>query len=223
MSAKHGDGRGYHLELLVAGYIREHDDALDLFMNIPDEIIKVVHNFYPLLVFRFGDHKPGAFKIDEDRMVITGADPSFMSWSCYGHIIYADLGNLHENKNGLNQGIHYWSVKNLNTMPPSCFKSIGVTTQKSDDIIDKEQYGHWIAGGINSFYRGCSNWKSNHIITVRLNCDKWDVTYYDDDKEIKREYISAKKSYYFAMLCCCTPTYCQYQIVETPDHLYANQ
>ena len=41
---------GICLELLISGYIREKQDELKLYMNFPNEIAKIMHDFYPLLL-----------------------------------------------------------------------------------------------------------------------------------------------------------------------------
>ena len=48
--------RGLKLELLICGYLRENEDELELYMNIPDGFAKIMHDLYPLLLFKFGDH-----------------------------------------------------------------------------------------------------------------------------------------------------------------------
>ena len=212
---------GSYKELLIAGYIREHNNALDLFMIIPNGIGGIMHDFYPVLVFRFGDHKAGAFEIDDEQLSIKGANPQFMEWACNGQVIYAELGS--EYSNGLKQGIHYWSVKNVNPNQPRCFASIGVATEKNGEIIDTEHLDHWIGTGCNSFHQGMTNWPSNHVKTVILNCNEWNVTYYRNEKIIQKDAIEPNQNYYFTMICCGRVQCTNLRVVSDPVIIDSNE
>ena len=50
------------LVLLISGYIREKEEEFNLHMNIPVGIGKIIHELYPLLLFKFGDCDPKALK-----------------------------------------------------------------------------------------------------------------------------------------------------------------
>ena len=120
---------GIHLELLISGYIREKQDELKLYMNFPNEIAKIMHDFYPLLLFKFGDFKKDIFEVNEDGTILKGIG------DCNGYLIYADISQY--SNTGLNQGVHSWSIKSLGEDFAACFISIGVTTEKNDLLINE--------------------------------------------------------------------------------------
>ena len=75
-----------------------------------------------------------------------------------------------------------WSIKLLSRGythgdgGATCFKSIRVTTEKSESLIDTFKYHgyreHWIEGGYSSFYKGNSHWKPQSVVTVKLGCNE---------------------------------------------------
>ena len=207
------------LILLINGYLKEQETELDLFMNIPDGIDKIMQKLYPLLLFKFGDFKKNKFQVTNNRTIIQGNGKG-----CWGYLIYADLG--HYNDIGLNKGVHIWSIKLLSggysygNRGATCFKSIGVTTEKSQELIDKfERHGdkqHWIEDGYNSFYKGNFHWQPQSVVTVKLNCNEWTVTYYNNNKQFQMDKIEANKYYYFAMMCCDKQRFTKVQVVENP-------
>ena len=209
--------------MLISGFIKECEKTLKLFMNVPDGIGQIMLEFYPLLVFRFGDFKKDAFHVDEDRMIIEGGDPVIRD--CNGRFVYADLGQY--SQTGLNKGVHFWSVKAIfDTRQTACFASIGVTTEKNNDWInnwahDGGELYYWFPNkhNNNSHHHAGGKWRKDQIITVRLDCEKWNVIYYDGDKKIKTEDIESNQSYHFALMLCCRSAFTKYQIVETPKEL----
>ena len=87
------------MRLLICGYIRESEIELDLYMNIPKGIDKIMHDLYSVLLFKFGEHKNDIFKFEADKTIIRGN-----KGGCNGYLVYADLGQF--NDIGLNKGIH---------------------------------------------------------------------------------------------------------------------
>ena len=94
------------LNLLISGYLRDNEEQLNLTMNIPAGIDKIIHSLYPILLFKFGDYNSKAFKVTKDGTVIQGAD-----LDCWGYLVYADLGQYSDI--GLSTGVHLWSIKGL--------------------------------------------------------------------------------------------------------------
>ena len=66
----------------------------------------------------------------------------------------------------------------------------------------------WIVEGYNSHFRGdnvytsSDDWEQDDIITIKLDCDLWNVTYYRNDKQVQKDSIESNKPYYFALMCC---------------------
>ena len=211
--------RGVYLKILISGYVREIEK--NLFMNVPDGICRIMHDLFPLLAFTFGDFKTDEFKIDEDRMKLKGGDNE-SDVSCWGHLVYADLE--HFNDDGLNKGVHYWSVKAI--IKAGCFACIGVTTQKNHKLINEWAFdGHrcshyrWIKNGHNSHYDISGEWDKDAVITLRLDCDAWSVTYYVGTDEIRKDNIKPNQSYYLALMVCNESEWTHLKIVETPQKL----
>ena len=67
----------------------------------------------------------------------------------------------------------------------------------------------------NSYYDGTGRWKGNVMITVRLNCNDWTVTYYRNGKKFRIEGIEPD-SYYFAAVCCGDASFGYMKVVESP-------
>ena len=207
-----------HLKLLVYGYVREVESVLNLFMNIPDGIIKLIYSLYPLLLFKFGDFKAGLYDVNDDKTILKGTKQG----SCNGHVIYADLSQYSDK--GLNKGIHLWTIKFLANYP-SCFASMGVTTQKSDKLINNwchdggNTRGHYLPDDnqYDVYYQGYSQWYKNEIVTMKLNCNDWTVTWFKDKKEIQKKQIEPHKFYYLALMCCGNLRYTHLQIMESED------
>ena len=204
------------IELLIKGYARENEKRLDLFMNIPDEFVQMIINAYPLLLFRIGEFDKNVFNVTNEGTILKGRN-----FSCRPWVVYADLGRYSDT--GFNEGVHLWSVKSLVGNKVSgtaiCMLSIGVTTQKNEDILKgTEAGGGWVTrNGCNSFYKGYGKWKANDTVTVKLDCNNWTVTYYNDSRQFNQETIDANKCYYFAMFCCGWSSFTHLQVVDNPS------
>ena len=76
--------------------------------------------------------------------------------------------------------------------------------------------------GYFSYHRACSRWnQTNEIITIKLNCNDWTVTHYDNKREVKHEDIEPNKAYYFGLFCHVN-YYCRnfsLQAIECPFNL----
>ena len=141
-------------------------------------------------------------------------------------MIYADLGQYSDT--GFDKGVHVWSVQFMASTTWSttagCFASIGVTTEKNDELINKWNHAgwrggpkeHWVDTGYYSYYKGNGKWKKEDVISVKLDCNNWTVTYYNDKDEIQKDKIEEDKSYYFAILSCGIARYGHFEVVESP-------
>ena len=210
------------IELLICGYLREEENALKLYMNIPMGIAKIMHELYPLLLFTFGDYKHNAFKISNKGMMIQGNIEN-----CSGYVVYANLGRF--SNTGFNEGIHLWSVKLLagkTGARAGCYASIGVTTEKNEKVLDRKPRNDnendwpsfWITDkGCNSYFNGCLEWVKDKVITVKLDCNEWSATFYRDRVKFKNELLEPNKSYYFAMFCCGIATWTHAEVVDNPN------
>lgn len=211
------------LELLISGYIREEERKLGLYMHIPDGIDRIMHKFYPLLLFKFGECNSKALKITENGTVIEGTN-----LDCWGRLVYADLGQYSDV--GLNHGVHIWSIKGTNKKCnkfSNCFSSIGVTTEKNTDLINNwyhrgttENMHYWVPKGRSPFQ---SHYQDGYYLvlpmtlTIKLDCDNWTVTYYKNKEEFKKDEIKPNQSYYLAMLCCSMAQHTHLSVVESDD------
>ena len=204
------------LELLISGYIRENERELSLSMNVPEGINKMMLELYPLLLYLFGDYKKDVYEVNDDRTIIKG-----IGESCSGFLIYADLGQF--NDIGLNKGIHLWSIKFLSRYS-SCFASLGITTDKTDKLINEWCHtggnwsGHWgPMKGHNYHFQGCGMWNKDKVVTMKLDCNAWTVTWFLDKTEITKEAIATNQHYYFVLFTCDKLKYAYFQVVDTPE------
>ena len=197
------------LDLLMFGYVRDTEKKLKLSMNVPNGIIRIMHELYPVLLFKFGDFQKGKFVTNDERTILKGCGVD-----CDGHLVYADLGQY--NNIGLNKGIHLWSIKILAYI--RCYFSIGVTTEKNNDIIGSIACGwltlhdeHWPPIGHYSYCDIlCSKQREiNTVWTMKIDCNDWKVTYYRDGEQVKQQEIECDKFYFPAIVCCDNYTHCE--------------
>ena len=212
------------INLLISGYVREKEKQLILSMNVPYGIVKLIHDLYPLLIFKFGDYDKEVFELDEDKTILKGNNPEQLP--CYARAVYADLGQYSDI--GLNEGVHLWSVKSLTGAEvyfgtggcnADCFLSIGVTSEKKESFLTNPMDDHhWVTRkSDDSYFQGHARWSKDCVITVKLDCNDWSVTYYQEGKQIKRDSVNENKSYYFAVFACAMSKYTHLQIVDNPD------
>ena len=224
---------GIDLQLLLSGYVREHENVLQLYMNVPDGIVQIMHNLYPILLFTFGDFNKERFILSDDNTILKGNNNS-----CDGYMIYADLGK--NNDIGLKEGVHFWTIKSLFCHEKDawnefadCYCSIGVTTEKNKEIINENQggvevgnneYVTWIfERGINSYLDISYHHNDAITITIKLDCNEWKVTYYANTEKVKQDQIEPNKYYYLAMYCCDQLSSTQLIVIDTPDKIIENK
>ena len=218
------------LELLISGYMREKEQQLKLYMSIPTDIKKVVHALYPVFLFKFGEFCPEIFEVNEDKTIIRGKDKS-----CTGYLIYADLE--HKNNIGFNKGVHLWSIEYLGTSA-TCDLSVGVTTEKNNKLINEWKHNQfefgfvldslndndvnepWIEEGYHSYWDGHGILEKYEIVTIKLNCNNWTVSYFQGKEEIQRDNIKPNRFYHFALLCCGMSSWSHFKTVDTPRGIF---
>ena len=216
------------VELLIFGFIHDQETKHRFSMSIPNGIILYIINYFPIL-FKFGLHDKNRFAVSEDKMCIKGIQQD----KCDGYTIYADLYDKSET--GFNRGIHYWSIKALpleyspeyRTSP--CYRNIGITTARNEKIVSSmsdEFVGHWtndhVVSGYHYYYDGCADedgWGNDEIITVKMDCDDWKVSYYKELVLKRTETIEPYQYYFFALSCCVDPDFTSLTIVETPQNI----
>ena len=76
--------------------------------------------------------------------------------------------------------------------------------RKADKSIDE---GHWwshsgIGQGDNYQFEGNHHWDDQQMITMKLNCNEWNVTWFRDNKQVQKEEITPNQSYYFTLFFC---------------------
>ena len=71
-----------HLDLLISGYVREKENQLILSMNVPHGIAELIHDLYPLLIFKFGDYDKEVFQLNENKTILKGNNPQHQSTCC---------------------------------------------------------------------------------------------------------------------------------------------
>ena len=131
----------------------------DRYIDIPLDLVQLMSDLYPIIAFRFGLHDDTIFCVSERGYMVKAIHDSnnqepppnrTLTETCAGFIIYADLDKYDDQ--GLNSGVHLWSIKSLlpkvyengkeiknpRRFDPRCYRSIGVTTQKKE--IDVWQY-----------------------------------------------------------------------------------
>ena len=104
-----------NLELLISGYIREHEDKLELFMNVPQGIHQIMYRLYPVSLFKFGDHDLDGVHVNDDGTILNGNDNQIFYLiykKIFGKIrIYITIINSKINHKNLRE-THQSSIKN---------------------------------------------------------------------------------------------------------------
>lgn len=217
---------------LTSGFIREQQSILSLYMAIPQGIIVYIMNYFPFL-FSFGIYDSSKFDlINGDNMMIQGISKD----DCDGYPIYADL--FGKNETGFNSGVHYWSIKALHTdwykedgkipedhysfTESDCYRCIGVTTIKKNihDIHEPTAPFKFGAGRSYHFDGFIQGWGFGQIITLKLDCNIWVVSYYKDGKFIKSQRIQENENYFLALSCCTHHYYTKLEVVDTPQVVF---
>ena len=215
MSDIFNSSRFKRYQYLIDGYIRNVDKECGLFMNVESGINGIIYAFYPkLLRFNYYDEK--MFDVSDDGLVIQGGDHI----ECEAQTAFVESP---DNK-GFNKGVHYLSLQNINEEDIDdidyCFYNIGVLAERDQTKIKDE--GEWENTHFSydngytphSFYKGRHYWNYMDVITVRLDCDEWTVTYYKDNEQVQKDKIDGGKSYHFAVNMCVNQNWVHFKIVD---------
>ena len=201
-------------EYLVYGYINDAAKEYDLFMRFEPGITQIIYKFYPRLL-RFNYYNKERFNVTEDGTIIRGSQIA----PCDAWTVFLESP---DNK-GFNTGIHYVSIKNINETATQCFRNIGIITERNEDIINNHSWTRWtdLKGDeqpVESFFEGRYKWKYNEVLSMKLDCNKWTMTYWKDDTLLKKDDISPNKSYHFAVNLCECVNWTHYQVVDHMDY-----
>ena len=193
---------------------------------MPQAVILLMVQFYPK-IYPFANHNEDIFEISNENTIIKGKS------DCQGYMIYANL--LDNDDTGLRSGIHTWSIKALSTSfydenqqwiskYANCFRNIGITTVKASDNIEPTATANnlctFVSGkGYHSCIDGMHCWGFDQIITVKLDCYDWSVTYYHNLNQMEKKYIEPNQKYYFAICCCGSKNETHLQVVDTPTEI----
>ena len=191
-----------YYESLVDGYIRMIEKEYSLENSINDASEMILSYTLPLFLFGFDMCHPRKLRISDDGLSIIGnsddLDGTFLIYSkcCKG--------------TGYNKGIHFWSVKCIKAYHYAS-KVVNRDRREAYIGIKNEKKKLWIyerwttphKGGI--FYHlkedlARKYWKlPNNIITVKLDCYNWTITYFQGIQVIQKNHIKPKESYYFVL------------------------
>ena len=224
------DKQEYH-ELLVNGYIRMIEREYSLENSINDAFEIILSYILPLILLGFDLFQPRKFKVSDDKLSIIGNHDDKSGT----FLIYA----ICDKETGYDKRIHFWSV--------ACIKghhkafvataqfggaTIGSTKESESMLIGikNERKKLWIherwldphEGGLFYYLNGdiaTKYWtSSNNIITVKLDCDNWTITYFHGTQLIQKNDIKANESYFFVLqMYCYTGTH--FRVVPTPNKL----
>ena len=217
------------IEYLIYGYIHNLEKNYNFYMVISKDIYNTILLFYPTLI-KFELFDSSHFELLNDGYEIRGKEGD-----CKGYTIYPETLNM----NGFSKGIHFWSVKLLGIdfaddfeddfAENYCYHSIGVVPNERkieplSNHSDEWQYEYDKINGIQkststSFWSGNKcGWNRDDIITVKLNCNEWNVEYYKNDEFKRNDKIDSDKSYFFAMNSCDSEDN-WFQIVPIPQNI----
>ena len=158
----------------------------------------------------------------EDKLQFGICSPSYMNITDKGKTLKCNgdcNGHICWSKKGYNSGVYIWSIKRIYGL--ECFRSVGITNCKPDMVksgLDMRIYSISYNTKIEKvyYYDGLNNlskWNNNDIITIKLDCIKWKVSFYKMKYCIKQEKIMKNKKYYFVIETCTDPS-TSYQIIK---------
>lgn len=199
---------------LVYGFVREQEKVLKLSMHITEVIIELIIELFPLIVMQFGKGYGALFNLSDDGLLIKARN----------HVdgpYYAKYRILYPDNEGFDKGIHVWSIK----LVPKSWKSkylpfqdpkrIGITTNK--DSWEELDIDLALRPDRN-WFEADKVWVAESILTIKLDCTLWKISFYINDKKMNEEKIESNK--YFIGLCIpYNRTYFHYQIVDTPTKI----
>ena len=204
--------------LIVYGYARKLQRKNNLMYIIPQEIIHLILQYYDSKVFGVHCDK---FKLEINRSVIKGTTAK-----CNEYIIYGSsesYGIKQKYDKGYKKGIHFWSIKCHNA--PNCYHGIGIMNKKEFILCQNSHLYNYYAmkQKIKYIYiyppsnTSVLPWNIGEIITVKLNCDEWNVSFYSESKLIYTQKIRKQTYYFFVRLCAKTTT--NFECVSVPSNI----
>ena len=125
---------------LVYGFVREQEEKLKLSMHITTVIVELILKLFPVIAMTFGEINEKLFKISDDRTIVKIKNNKRADNPCKYHMLYANI----DSEDGLNKGIHMWSIKLVTKnwkskyVPTCCSRTVGITTVKNVNIELKQ-------------------------------------------------------------------------------------
>lgn len=196
--------KGQQFKELVDGYIRRMSDENSLI--IPSVINQIIFDFYPKKR-NIDEYDADKYIVSDNGTVIKGKG------SCSGYFVYPN-----QHKDGMDKGVHYWSMKCIECV--GCYRYIGIISERLGISMSKVETSVKLSEDSLQKYlfpRSSGHWKIGSIVTIRLDCNKWNIRYqHGDDVPIMKD-IKKGKRYFFAFRMCAQAKN-EFQCVETPKH-----
>ena len=202
------------VELLICGYTQnEFQQNKPKMNNNYDfvDIIKVIILFHGYISYQFylspSNWNQDDFKLFNDGIILKGA-----AKSCEGCFVYLKPFENEENEHKKKQE-KFISIKNICQNEGSCYRVIVVTKdlRRAGQIYKQD-----IINADLSF-DNYEKWKFNDILTVKLDSNNNNVTFYHNKIKTKQDNIESDEIYYVAVYVCDKARNTHLQIVETPD------
>ena len=206
---------GQKIKLLIAGFAHEMEVYYKL--NIPSSIIKMIVSYYPVhtIANKFGYFDKGDLESSDEGKSIVSINTfpgGLMTSMCIESNVYPQYFA----ENGYNKGIHYFSIKLKQHR--SCTHYVGITMEKDTASSHSSKWFHLDdddGKNVKKQYLFPSyNWKGNDIVTTKLDCDNWNVTYFVDNVQAKQEKIRENQCY-FLILRICVRDHSKFEIIPT--------
>ena len=160
--------------------------------------------------FAITKYSANQYDVTQNNTMIKGR----IGHDCWGRFIYGPDNN----GKGFRTGIHCWSVRNI--LNAGCYRQIGITTKRDQDINTKIE-GQWISSGTNYIFTRYKDWSNGQTITVRVDFNNWKVSWYrsNEDKIETKDIAQNTGPYFFGLNVCNSPGR-HWQCVETPSSFY---
>eukprot|EP01083_Nonionella_stella_P106817 308608_1 len=166
-------------------------NAILCYYQCPEETCDVFNVKPRKLVFKvtegFGIYNETHFVVSDNGKTIQGRGGSCQSSPAFV-------------AQGYKTGIHSWSVKRVGA--PYCYCNIGITSCERKTPVGSFFCRNGGLGGHSYYENNPASWQADEVVTVTLDCEKWEVHFFKNNKHIRKNDIVPNHTYYFAMDSC---------------------
>eukprot|EP01084_Bolivina_argentea_P054829 100537_1 len=192
------------VELLVTGFIHAFENKHNNRIFITSLVTKLILSFYPVLP-KWEIYDSTNYKLSKNGKIITSINSfpgGLMTGSCFEYLIYPQCAA----KNGYNKNIHYISIQNEHSC--GCSHHFGITTKRDKNDLASVSHRFCMDDNDKDKKNGLYQYlctkspDKSVIITIKLDCINWVVTWFINNIETDNNKIEPNQCYYFVLKSC---------------------